>query len=52
MHAISTIVPGELDEPLMEEPYFENEAIAEVGFGYEHAVSYSKIYSMLTNSFR
>lgn len=41
MHAVGHVVPIDGDEPIREEPYFEMEALAELGFGYEAAVSRS-----------
>lgn len=52
MHAISIIVPGEPDEPIMQEPYWEDDAIAEVGFGYEHVVSIVRISPKFSNNRR
>lgn len=39
MHAVGHIVPATGSEPNEEEPSFEDEALVELGFGFEHAVS-------------
>jgi hypothetical protein len=39
MHAIAALFAVLADKPHVGEPYFEDQAVAEVGFGFESAVS-------------
>lgn len=39
MHAVGHIVPVMGSDPIEDEPSFEDEALVELGFGFEHAVS-------------
>jgi hypothetical protein len=39
MHAISITVPGEQNLPILDDPYFEDQAYAEAGFAFEYVVS-------------
>jgi hypothetical protein len=39
MHAVVALFAALADKPGVGEPYFEGQAIAEIGFGFESAVS-------------
>jgi hypothetical protein len=39
MHAVAALFAVLADKPGVGEPYFEDQAVAEVGFGFESAVS-------------
>lgn len=39
MHAVAALFTVLADKPEVGEPYFEDQAVAEVGFGFESAVS-------------